>query len=151
MKITRIDGANPQFVGNAVKEALKEAGYDSYVDVKGSMVNLSYIRLSSDYIQKYGRNVSPYTGRHGNVLGWGNWVEVNNIINKTLDKMGVSANVSSQHGKLKIREGTHAFTERDWEEWGERNVGSIMNPIRARDAWIPENPEKARKKLKELW
>ena len=151
MKITRIQGAEPNFVANAVSTALKQAGYSNYAGTKDHSVNISDIRLSPSYVEKYGRNIFAYSGRRGNVLGWVNWVEVNNTINRVLDKMNVSANVHSLHGQLKVREGMHSFTEKDWEAFGQRNVGSMMSPIRAMDAWSPENPEKVRKKLGELW
>jgi hypothetical protein len=142
MEIRKIIGATTEEVGKNIKNALKKLGYDYYPTYTGKGIRLQDIRLSEDYIKKYGRNISPYTGRRGRILGWYNWVEVNNAINNVLDKLHVSANVHSLHGKLKVREGKRRFGEKDWEEWGERNVGSIVRPVRMKEAWLPEKERK---------
>jgi hypothetical protein len=142
MEIRKIVGATTEEVGKNLKNALKRLGYDFYPTYTGTGIKLQDVRLSDEYVKKYGRNVSPYTGRRGRILGWYNWVEVNNTINNVLDRLHASANVHSLHGKLKIREGKHGFTESDWNEWGEKNVGSVVNPVRAKDAWLPERMRK---------
>jgi hypothetical protein len=150
MEITRIKGAEPSVVAEELQRTLKTKGYDNYSNVKDSHITISDIRLSDDYVQKYGMNKSPYSGRGGRVLGWRNWVEVNNTINEVLDKLGVSANARSLKGIFKIREGKTKFTEDDWEEHAYDNVGSIVSPVYRKDAWLPKDPERARKKLEDV-
>jgi len=142
MEIRKIVGATPMEVSKKINEKLKSLGYNFFPSFTGTGIRLQDIRLSEDYIKKYGRNVSPFTGRRGRILGWYNWVEVNNAVNDVLDRLHVSANVHSLHGKLKIREGKLRFTESDWERWGERNVGSIVRPVKMKDAWLPERMRK---------
>ena len=62
-----------------------------------------------------GYNISPHTQRRGRILNWDDWVKVNNLVNEQLDNEKISANVSSLGGTFKIREGTQAMTESDWE------------------------------------
>jgi hypothetical protein len=151
MEITRIKGADAKTVAEKVSKALEAKGYSNQSLVKsGTSVNISDIRLNRKYIEKYGRNISPFTGRRGNILGWLNWIEVNNTANEVLDKLKASANVYSLKGLFKIRKGTEKFTKEDWEELGYQNVGSIMNPVSRRDTWLPEHPERLKKKLGEI-
>lgn len=151
MDIRRIKGAKAIEVAHVIQARLRRNGYDSYaMPVSGTGVNVSNIRLSSNYIRKYGRNLSPYTGRRGNVLGWDNWVHVNAIVNKALDEAHVSANVQTLSGKFRIREGKKKFTRKDWEQFAGENVGSVVHPVAREDAWLPENPQKVRKKLEKV-
>lgn len=115
-------------------------GFQYYIDEKSHRQSLDFrgIRLSKSWIGKHGHNVSPYTGRRGSILGWSDWVRFNNTVNKVMDKFGMSANVSSLGGKFKIREGTKAMTEKDWEGLGEENIGSIVSPVKRREAWVSE-------------
>jgi len=151
MYIRRIVGADNKLVAQKIGDALRKLDYDAYVSPEGTKaVRLQTIRLSDKWVKKYGYNISPYTGHRGRILGWENWVQVNNTINAVLDKLGVSATASSLHGKFKIREGKRKFTEDDWEELGYDNVGSLVNPVQRKDAWLPEAPERVRKKLEEM-
>jgi hypothetical protein len=138
MEIRKIIGANKENVKDKLTSALRRLGYDFNVNPKGAGFEIRNIRLSNEYVKKHGRNFSPFTGRRGRILGWKNWVEVNNTVNKVLDKMHVGANVKSLGGKFKIRYGTHAFTESDWEDLAYENVGSVINPVPRKDAWQPE-------------
>ena len=122
-----------------ISSKLKGKGYTSYcVPVSQGGAQLSDVRLSDEYVKEKGRNVSPFTGRRGRILGWENWVEVNDAINDVLDKKDISANVKSLGGLFIIREGKDRKTESDWEERAYDNVGSIMAPVYRIDAWRPE-------------
>ena len=135
-----------------LKSALIKKGYSNWVDkTSGQGLNIRDIRLSQKYVDKYGYNLSPWTGRRGRILGWKNWVSVNNTINKVLDREGVSANVKSLGGKFKIRKGKLSYTEQKWlNEAGYDNVGSVMNPVDRVDAWLPEGKSAKRSKLRKM-
>lgn len=151
MDIRRIKGSNPVDVARILRNRLKRNGYDSYAEPVGkSGVHLSDIRLSQKYVNRFGRNLSPFTGRRGNILGWNNWVHVNAVINKVFDELGASANISTLKGKFQVREGKKRFTRKDWEQFAGENVGSIVSPVAREDAWLPENPKKVREKLKKV-
>jgi len=151
MDIRRIKGARASEVARIIQARLRRNGYSSSANpVSSTGVNVSDIRLSQEYINKYGHNVSPFSGRRGRYLGWDNWVQVNAIINKALDEAHISANVKSLGGKFRIREGRKRFTRSDWEGLSGENVGSMVRPVAREDAWYPENPEKVRKKLEKV-
>jgi len=149
MEIRKIIGADREKVRENLTSALQRLGYSFNVNPKGAGFEIRNIRLSNDYVKKYGRNFSPHTGRRGRILGWRNWVEVNDTVNDVLDKMHVGANVKSLGGKFRIRQGTHRYGEEDWEMLGEENVGSIMSPVPRKEAWQPEK-ELERWKAKKL-
>jgi len=143
VEIRKIRGATAERVANAVREGLKKVDFDARVDVENSTsVKVSGVRLSNAHIEKHGKNISPHSGRLGNVLGWNDWVKFNNMVNSALDKLKASANAHSLGGKFKIREGKRAYTEADWEALGNRNVGSMINPVYARDSWVSEETPK---------
>lgn len=124
-----------------LKKALKEQGFDFYIDKEKPLnsFNFSQVRLSGEYVKKYGYNVSPYEPhRRGRILGWKDWVKFNNTVNQVLNKHRISANVSSLGGKFKIRKGGIAYGESDWEGLAEENVGSMVQPVARRDAWMSE-------------
>lgn len=148
MKITRIRGSDADSVASAVQSSLSAKGYDVMVEPKTSTsVSIRKVRLGKPILETSGYNISPYTNRRGRVLGWRNWVEVNNTINETLDRMNVSANASSLGGRFKVREGKTAFTEDDWEDLKYENVGSVVNPLKRVDAWASEGKPAIKKKL----
>jgi len=149
MEIRKIVGADKEIIKEKLTSALKKLGYDFKVSPKGAGFEIRNIRLSDDYVKKHGYNFSPYTGRRGRILGWQNWVEVNNTANIILDKLHAGANIKSLGGKFRIREGKHAFTESDWEDKGYENVGSMVEPITRKEAWQPEH-ELERWKAKKL-
>jgi hypothetical protein len=149
MEIRKIVGADSETVKEKLTSALKKLGYDFRVFPKGAGFEIRNIRLSDGYVKKYGYNFSPYTGRRGRILGWQNWVEVNNTANIILDKLHAGANIKSLGGKFKIRIGTTALTESDWEEKGYENVGSMVEPVTRKEAWQPEK-ELGRWKAKKL-
>lgn len=138
MEIRKIIGKNRETVRDKLTSTLKRLGYDFNVRPAGAGFEIRNIRLSDEYVKKHGRNFSPFTGRRGRILGWHNWVQVNNAVNDDLDRMDVSANIKSLHGKFKIREGTHRYNESDWEMLGEENVGSMVEPLPRKEAWLPE-------------
>jgi hypothetical protein len=147
MTVKSIKGSDLQTVKEEIAKKLKERGYDADVFITGGHVEIRGVRLSEKYLDEYGYNVSPYTGRRGNVLGWDNWVDVNDTVNSVLDRMNVSANVQSLGGKFKIRKGRTAMTEDDWQDLAYENVGSIMQPVYRKDAWQSEGiPRKRLKK-----
>jgi len=119
---------------------LENAGFKYSIDRKArrQSFNFGRVRLSKEHIRKHGYNISPSTGRRGNILGWNDWVRFNNTVNNVMDKHSISANVSSLGGKFKIRKGTNAMTEADWESLAGENVGSMMQPVARRDAWHSE-------------
>ncbi len=120
---------------------MKKQGYVSMTKVKAPTAcsfSMSDFRLSQKLVDKEGFNISPFTGRRGRILGWEDWVKVNNAINRVMDKKKVEAKVSSLGGKFMIREGKRAFKRRDREPLGYENVGSMMNPVQRRDAWHRE-------------
>jgi len=138
MEIRKIIGADRETVRDKLTPSLKKLGYDFNVKPVGAGFEIRNFRLSNDYVKKHGRNFSPYSGRRGRILGWQNWVQVNNTVNDVLDKMNVGANIKSLHGKFRIRQGTHRFTENDWEGLAYENVGSMIRPVARKDAWLPE-------------
>ncbi|MHA3965110.1 MAG: hypothetical protein AM325_016405 [Candidatus Thorarchaeota archaeon SMTZ1-45] len=154
MNITsmRVKGRTPtnaekSKVVSDLNRSLRAKGYDFNTwTPTGTSIDLRNFRLSDEYVKKYGYNISPYSQRRGRILGWMNWVEVNNTVNAVLDKHKVSANAKTLGGKFKIRRGFKKFTKDDWEEFAYENVGSIMEPVMRKDAWRPELPI-ARKKL----
>jgi hypothetical protein len=150
MRITKIRNADKGKIIDELNKDFKNKGYQAYVSSTNGAVSISGIRLSDEYVKKYGYNRSPYTGRRGKVLGWQNWVEVNNTINNVLDRLGASANASSLHGRFKIREGNKRFTEMDWENLAYENVGSVYQPVYRKDAWLPEDTVMADKRLHEV-
>ena len=144
--VRKIKGVEPDVLKEKVHKNLIKAGYSNYTKNKGKGFKISDIRLSKDYIKKYGRNISPYSGRRGNILGWKNWVEVNNIINKTIDSVKGEAKVSSLKDRFMVRDGKRKFHESDWDSLKWENIGSVMNPVPRAEAWYPEK-EKAYRKL----
>jgi hypothetical protein len=145
-QITRIQGtADKQELANELQRLLKHRGYDAMVYVDKGHIELRGVRLSEEYLDTKGYNISSSTGRRGRILNWENWVEVNDTINDVMDKYNVSANASSLGGKFKIRQGTKRFGRDDWEELETENVGSIMNPVYRTEAWQPEGVPRKKK------
>jgi len=103
--------------------------------VNSSHINLHDIRLGNEHIALHGYNESPHTGNRGRVLGWKDWVLVNNTVNDALDMYGISANVHTLHGKFKVRVGMTRFRESDWMHLAYENVGSYYSPMWRKDAW----------------
>ncbi len=134
MEITKIRGATGQDVMSAIEKALIGGGFQ----VSNRRVGPTRVGFKVDLnTELAGHNISPHTGRKGTSLGWNDWVWVNNTINDVLDEMNVSANAQSLHGVYVIRRGSQRFGERDWQEGAWRNVGSMVNPVYAIDAWRP--------------
>ena len=149
MEITKIRGSTGPDVYNAVRQELESGGFR----LDNSRVAPTHVAFKVNLeVSKVGHNLSPYaeaepyfysgkkkTGmyRKGMSLGWSDWVWVNNHINDVLDRMNVSANVQSLKGQFVVRRGMQRFEEADWEDNKYRNVGSIMSPIMAGDAWRP--------------
>jgi len=116
------------------------------------------IRFDSDWRNNYSTwktsqfrhnksvNISTYSGRRTNILNWQDWVNVNNAFNKVMNKHHVSANVSTLGGKFKVRQGTKAFDEQDWEFLSGENVGSQMRPVLREDL----NPRYSAEKKAEI-
>lgn len=146
MKIKKIQGIDRDTLIGALKNTFHDLEYDAYIAPEDHGIDVSHIRLSKGFVEKYGYNVNQ-SHRRGNILGWSDWVRVNNAVNDVLDRLRVSARVFSQKGLFKIREGSKRFTEADWEALGQRNVGSMMSPVEQREAWQPED-ERKRAKLR---
>lgn len=113
--------------------------------VNSSHINLHDIRLSDEHISRFGYNRSPWTGIHGRVLGWRDWVLVNNTVNDCLDLYGIEAHVYSLHGKFEIRQGMQRFSEADWTAQSYEQIGSYFNPIWRKDAWVSSDEPKCPK------
>jgi len=120
-----------------IEKELAEIGYKSDVSVKEGHLELGRVRLNDNYLDKKGYNIGR-EGRRGRYLGWDNWVEVNNKLNSVFGELDLSANINSQKGEFKVRSGRVAMTEADWNEGGNRNVGSMVSPVSRRDNWSPE-------------
>lgn len=139
MEITKIvSDVSRNVIIDSLNNRIKNLGFDSFVRPTDSKITISDVRLGDKWVAEKGYNVSPYTGRKGRVLGWKNWVQVNNTVNKVLDELDVSANVSSLHGEFIIRKGKEKFTEDDWEDKAYDNVGSVIKPVYRKDAWLSE-------------
>jgi len=150
MKITRIRGATPEQVANGIRNSFTKLGYKANISVDGVAVQVQNVRLSDEWVEKYGRNVNSWSGRRGRYLGWENWVQVNNTINRVMDRLHASGNAQSLGGKFKIREGNRKFTRDDWDDLAYENIGSMVNPVYRKDQYLPENPSKVRKHLEEV-
>lgn len=97
------------------------------------------VRLSQEYVDKKGYNVSSFSGRRGRYLSWDQWVDLNDKVNDLFDINGVKADITSLGGKFVIREKDDGRqTERDWSGVKHENVGSMMNPVPRYRAWVPE-------------
>lgn len=130
MYVRKIKGVDPDVLASEISSTFKKAGYNNIINKKGkSGFSISDIRLSEAYVKKYGRNVNDFSGIRGRYLGWDNWVEVNNLINKVVDKFHAEAKVDSLGGKFKIREGKRRYTEDDWED---------IKYERGMNVWKPE-------------
>ena len=146
---------NAKTVMYDVARAIRAKGYTCEVSQTTSTAfSIGNIRLSQERIKKHGYNISPYSGRRGRVLSWDDWVNVNNAINAVLNRKGISANVSSLGGKVRVREGTRAYERWEWENnFGYDNVGSRMNPVHRMDGWKAEKKlsKKEIKRRKNFW
>ena len=148
-EITKIRGADSSALATSIQTSLRRQGYSSRVTAKDHSVSVQQVRLAEG---QHNLQVSQSTKsgyRKTNALSWNDWVKVNNTLNSELNKKNASANIKSLGGKFKIREGTHAFTEEDWENLKYENVGSQMNPITRYD-YIQEvtRTDKSRQKKK---
>jgi hypothetical protein len=149
LQITSIKSQEPEVVAQRVEAALKSKGYSVQVGVKGRRVNISDVRLDDKKLETEGYNLQVSHTKSGTrrtrALSWDNWVEVNDTINSELDSMNVSANVNSLGGKFKIRSGTTAYHEENWESLKYENVGSVMYPTARTDyicsSGIPVKPK----------
>lgn len=147
-EITKIRGADSSVIARDLQTSLRKQGYSSQVSAKDHSVSVQQVRLVEGHnIQQSQSTKSGY--RKTNALAWSDWVKVNNTINSELDKKKASANVKSLGGKFKIREGTHAFTEDDWEDLKYENVGSQMNPVTRYD-YIQKDTGTTKKRLKDV-
>ena len=110
---------------------IKEIGVDAGISIENSsFISINGCKLTSEYADKYGRNTN---GRmKTTILGWGDWVEVNNTINRVLDKWNISAMASSLNGYISIRDGQSWDDDYDGRD---DNVGSYMSPVMREDAW----------------
>lgn len=143
--INRIKKAQPEQIADNVRKNLSNAGYKANVTLQGKAVNVGQIRLASGHNEQVASTKSGF--RKTNALSWDDWVNVNRLLNKSVDQAHGEANISSLHGKFKIREGKHEFTEADWEDLKYENVGSQMNPITRYDYIQPGHDKK---KIREM-
>jgi len=94
-----------QMIINDLKAGARRLGYNCYINkANRTRIDVSDVRLSDEYVTKFGRNINN-NGRRGRYLSWTNWTLLIDMINDVLDKLGMSANVSSQHNLMKIRNG----------------------------------------------
>lgn len=135
MEITKIRGAANQEIADAVNTAISSLGMKANVSTKTSTsVDVRNI------INRESHNVMPYSERAGygksrrtSTLTWNEWIAVNNAINDVLDRHHASANVHSLGGKFRIRQGNKRYTAEDWDDIGDENVGSQVNPVRRKE------------------
>ncbi len=147
MKITKLRRAKfprrippARFIDGLAKRLrsrLSDLGFDGAIGrTSRSRIDIVGLRVRPEV---RGYNISPYSGHRGRVLGWRDWVDVNNAVNDVLDSGGWSANVVSLAGVFRIRQGTRRFNEDDWYMMGGRdNIGSRMYPIPRTEGWLPE-------------
>ena len=126
-------------ISQQIETVLKDLGFNVTV----SKINSSKLRLSEIRTDKkvWYYNESPYTQRRGTVLNFNQWILVNYAINSIFDKYNLSANISSLNGKFKIRDNDKVYTVYSWESLGNENIGSMINPVNRRSAWIECNYE----------
>jgi len=123
-----------------IEKLLSELGFKATADVKNSTcITISGVRVNT---KAWGYNISPYTGRRGNILNFYQWALINYALNVLFDLKEISANIKSLGGLFVIREGTEKARYGDWEHREYDNVGSVFNPIMRVEAWLPENSEK---------
>jgi hypothetical protein len=157
----RVDSPTCKELVSKLRGLLDDIMFDGGIESTGKMycsVNMREIRLSSTHVEKCGSNVSPYMESYGkihrrNVLGWRNWLDLANGINDILDGMNLKAEVSSMHRGIVLRTVEHGrVSENELDRrYGGENIGSEMYPVYRRNAWHPEDEEKAedcRKKAK---
>ena len=123
---------------------LKQRGYNNYTfKVTKTRIDITNVRLSDEYVNKFGMNKTTIYGRgnrRGRILGWINWVLVNEVINAVLNEYNVSAKVTSQNGMIRIREGTNGFNEYEIETMlRDRSPYGAVDNLMYR--WTPENDD----------
>ncbi len=129
-----LDQAQLSQIALNLEQKLREKGYSVNIATTGGKMTFKNIRLIPDIT---GYNISQL-GKRGRILNWDDWVKVNNIVNKQLDRTEISANVSSLGGKFQIRQGKLSMTATDWDDIADENIGSAVSPIRRREAWKRE-------------
>jgi len=125
---------------NDLKAGARRLGYNCYISkVNRTRIDLQDIRLSQSYIDKFGHNINN-DGRRGRYLSWTNWTLLIDMINDVLDKLGISANVSSQHNLMKIRNGNEKRSayeiECDLWDYAHKNDDRFMSKSRWVDHMI---------------
>ena len=119
-----------------LNDEMLQRGIDcSVFELSSTSLNLTDCRLTREYIDKYGYNLSPHTDRRGSILGWEDWVEFNDALNDVMDRHGMSGNAHSLAGKFRIRNGDQRLSRDDWDDLASENVGSYMRPTQREDAW----------------
>jgi len=110
-----------EMVCGALDAAISHAGFKTDVRVVNkSRIDLSGNRCSFKVdVERLGYNARYAPGQGGNkgytrtsTPTWHQRVEYNNIVNKVLNRYGLSANVTS--GGFTIRSGMESKTESDW-------------------------------------
>lgn len=140
MEITSLKGADPDKVADAIKSKLNRLGITGSVSIPSrSAVHIGDIRLQQPKNVHMVMYLSGYTKspKLTHVLGWDDWVHVNNAINDVIDSFRASANIKSLGGKFRIRTGTKKFTEEDWDALRYENVGSMVHPVTREEAILP--------------
>jgi len=126
---------------------LEKRGIECNVQTDTTRIDLLRCRLTYDFVDDYGYNLSPRLTpsgerqRRGRVLNWYDWVDFNETINDVMDNMRVSANVTSSDlygGRFIIRRGRDRADPSDWDELKEENIGRDYYPLFRPDLWKSE-------------
>lgn len=141
MKITRIRDKKNQKVIETLLQQLK-TNLDNKLDKVGFITNVEVVNQTTMHIGLTGRSFMIDTQKLGynakenpncinnyqrcNIPTWSQRVEFNNIVNKTLDKFKLKANVKS--GIYTVREFEYgAFTEGQWHDQKYNNQNYTYN------------------------
>lgn len=156
-RIRKMDGKKASYEDlhefcEELSKTLNEMGFKATITINTrTQIKISNVRLQTD---KWGYNISPYTGRRGNILNFYQWALVNYAVNVECDLSGLSAKITSLNGHFEIRDGTVKKLYRNWEDMAFDNVGSVVEPIMRIEAWKPEDyakfTEQYKKALKVL-
>lgn len=127
-----------------LEKTLSLAGFKFYISPIGAGLRISTIRNDTDlrgyrYCSWSAQWTKSHKPRRSNCLSWNDWVEFNNLVNAAMDRLNISANITTLGGGSRgftIRKGMKAMTEDDWEDRKYDNVGSMMFPVNRCDAYL---------------
>lgn len=141
IKCRKIMPKEMQRMTEKISKRLNMLGIDCYIDVVGNTkVAFRQCKLTQDYIDNYGYNVSSYSERRSRLLGWEDWVDFHQVVNDVMDEDDISAHVFSIGcGGFEIRKGMNRMSREDWSSNEHYNVGSMAQPISCVNRYITED------------